>query len=127
NCHQPIEVDPQSLSVAAVQPEGQHPSPLTHVVMTAWTHAAVQVLALPVSVSVVQALPSVQLVGQLPTIAESQVSPDSTTPSPHRPTGVQVKPSPVKPLLHVQVNDPGEFEQVALALQPPLFVRHSLT
>ena len=44
----------------------------------------------PVSVSVVQALPSSQLVGQAPVpdkIPLSQVSPDSTTPLPQ--TGVQ--------------------------------------
>jgi len=71
---------PQSLSVAEVQPEGQQPSPLLHMVMGSKVQAALHIIALPVRVSVVQALPSLHTVGQL---APSQVSPASTTPLPH--------------------------------------------
>jgi hypothetical protein len=68
----------QSWSLAVTQPAGQQPSPLLHVVIAAKEQAAEQLAALPVSVSVVQALPSLQEVGQL----LSHVSPVSTTPSP---------------------------------------------
>jgi len=49
-------------------------------VIAEWPHASVQAAAEPAVVSVVQALPSLQLAGQLP----SQVSPVSTAPFPHR-------------------------------------------
>jgi hypothetical protein len=75
----------QSGSVAEVQPEGQQPSPGEQVVMVVWVQWAVQVAALPSSVSVVQALPSLQLVGQV--AGGSQVSPVSSTPLPHTATG----------------------------------------
>ncbi len=70
----------QSLSFAVVQPEAQQPSPFVQALMTvSFTHAALQVEALPCSLRVWQ--PTLgQLVGQLP----SQVSPGSTIPSPHR-------------------------------------------
>src|SRR5262245_33609864 len=78
----------QSTSVLKLQPDGQQPSlEKEQVVIALCAHCAVQVLALPTSRSVVQALPSLQLasVGQLD--GGSQVSPTSTTPFPQR--GVQ--------------------------------------
>jgi hypothetical protein len=71
----------QSLSEFASQPAGQQPSPAVQVVIGVEVHWASQLAALPVSVSVVQALPSSQDVGQED--GGSQVSPDSTTPLPH--------------------------------------------
>ena len=71
----------QSASVALVHPEGQQPSPAAHDVMGVVLQAALQLAALPVSVSLVQELESSQLVGQL--AGGSQVSPGSTVPSPH--------------------------------------------
>jgi hypothetical protein len=66
----------QSASVAPVQPAGQQPSLVIEQVETGLVvHSAVQAKALPISVSVVQALPSLQLAGQLP----SHFSPASTT------------------------------------------------
>jgi hypothetical protein len=74
----------QSVSVARVAPAGQHPSPEISAVICRWTQAASQ--ATPVSKSVVQALPSSQVLGQLPSpggeIPTSQASPASRTPSP---------------------------------------------
>src|SRR5690349_3731618 len=67
----------QSLSVLALQPAGQQPSSLLHWV-TCWRRqAAVQLAALPVIESMVQALPSSHVVGHEP--GGSQVSPASTT------------------------------------------------
>ena len=71
----------QSLSFANVHPAGQQPSPPAHVAIALCVHAALQVDELPVSTSVVQALLSLHIVGQL--ACGSQVSPDSTTPLPH--------------------------------------------
>jgi hypothetical protein len=68
----------QSLSLLWLQPAGQQPSPLLQVVMAVKVQAASQVETSPVSVSVVQALPSLQEVGQCP----SQVSPGSIVPLP---------------------------------------------
>jgi len=62
-----------------LHPAGQQPSPLTQVVMAACAHTAEQLDAAPVNVSAVQALPSLQSAGQLP----SQTSPGSTWPLPH--------------------------------------------
>jgi len=62
--------------VAAVQPAGQHPSPDVQAVTGTLAHCALQLAALPVRVSVVQALLSPHEVGQLP----SHVSPASITP-----------------------------------------------
>ena len=53
---------------------GQQPSPDMHAVWRAYVHIALHVEAAPESVSVVQAVPSLQLAGQLP----SQVSCAST-------------------------------------------------
>ena len=54
----------QSLSVAALAPGGQHPSPAAACVMRVWVHVALQ--PLPASVSRVQTSLSVQLCGQAP-------------------------------------------------------------
>ena len=70
----------QLLSLALVQPLGQQPSPLVQVVMLVWLQATLQLAALPVIVSVVHGLLSLQLAGHVP--GGSQVSPDSTTPLP---------------------------------------------
>jgi hypothetical protein len=91
----------QSESVRALQPVGQHASPPVQVVMVVWLQATLQLAALPVSWSMVQALPSLQLVGQ--EAEGSQVSPGSTTSLPQRaeqsesvlashPTGQQLSP-----------------------------------
>jgi hypothetical protein len=66
----------QLLSLVALQPDGQQPSPLVHDVIAVKVHARVH--PVPVNVSAVHELPSVHEVGQLP----SQVSPASTTPFP---------------------------------------------
>jgi len=68
----------QSLSFVESQPAGQQPSPFWQVEMFWWAQATLQLAALPVIVSMVQAFWSSQVVGQLP----SQVSPGSTTPLP---------------------------------------------
>ena len=65
--------------MSEVHVAGHQPSPATQAVMAVWVQTRVQVALLPLAVtSVVQALPSLQLVGQ-----GSQVSPFSTTPLPH--------------------------------------------
>lgn len=74
----------QSLSMANVQLAGQHPSPLMHIVMGLFVHAALHVAALPLMESIVHALLSLQLVGQL--AGGSHVSPASTILLPH--TGI---------------------------------------
>src|SRR2546421_148222 len=64
-----------------LQPAGQHWSPPRQVRIALCEHFAVHELALPVSTSVVQALPSLgQLLGQVP--GGSQVSPFSIMPLP---------------------------------------------
>jgi hypothetical protein len=68
----------QSLSLLALQPGAQQPSPLVQTVTGALSQAALQEAALPTTLSVVQALLSLQEVGQEP----SQVSMPSTTPLP---------------------------------------------
>jgi hypothetical protein len=77
----------QLLSLLALQPEGQQPSPWVQVVMLVVPQIAVQVAALPESESMVQGLPSSQEEGQEP--GGSQVSPGSTTLLPH--TGEQLE------------------------------------
>jgi len=72
------QVAEQSLSLLALQPLGQQPSPLTQAVTCVCVHTALQVAAEPVIASVVQAFPSLQSVGQF----RSQVSLPSTTPLP---------------------------------------------
>jgi hypothetical protein len=76
------QLDEQSLSLFALHPGAQHPSPDWQLVMGVCWQAAEQLPALPVKTSTVQAFPSLQLVGH--DEGGSQVSPTSTTPSPHR-------------------------------------------
>jgi len=76
--HEVVGLQTQSESTPAVHPTGQHPSPPWHEVMFEKEHCAEQVAAAPVSVSRVQALLSLQVVGQFP----SQTSPVSTVPFP---------------------------------------------
>ncbi len=68
----------QSLSLLLLQPGGQQRSPDRHCVMVRCVQAALQVAACPISVSMVQALPSSQLVGHV--LGGSQVSPCSIAP-----------------------------------------------
>ncbi len=75
-----LQVPVQSRSLFASQPPGQQPSPLVHCVMIWLEHATLQFIALPVSASIVQALPSSQLVWQ--DSGGSQVSPASSVPFP---------------------------------------------
>jgi hypothetical protein len=75
------QVGGQSESLLALHPVGQQPSPETQVVMAVWVQATLQVALLPVIWSVVQAMLSLQEVGQED--FGSQVSPFSTTPLPH--------------------------------------------
>jgi hypothetical protein len=84
----------QSLSPGAEQPLGQQVSPLVQTVSGALVHLTLQALAVPVRTSDVQALPSLQVVGQLP----SQVSPGSTTPLPHGGGWQSMSPGRAQPL-----------------------------
>lgn len=43
----------------------------------------------------------------------------------HSFTLIQISPSPENPLRHVQILEPAVLTQLALTLQPPLFVEHS--
>jgi hypothetical protein len=70
----------QSESVLALHPAGQQPSPETQVLIVVWLQATLQLALLPVIRSMVQALLSLQEVGQED--FGSQVSPFSTTPLP---------------------------------------------
>jgi hypothetical protein len=70
----------QSLSVSALQPWGQHPSPASQAVLMALTHTTSQVSGAPLRLSSVHALASSQLLGQV--LAGSQLSPVSSTPLP---------------------------------------------
>jgi hypothetical protein len=72
------QVVEQSASVAEVQPAGQQPSLSAHTAIAVNEHTVSHVATLPPSVSVVQALPSSQLVTQ--PVLGSQVSPGSSTP-----------------------------------------------
>jgi len=69
------------VSPFASAPAGQQPSPSAFIVTRLWAQPALQLLALPVGESVVQASPSSQLVGHAD--GGSQVSPGSSAPSPH--------------------------------------------
>jgi hypothetical protein len=70
----------QSLSLLALQPDGQQPSLLAQAVcMPAFTHATLHIAAVPVRLRSWQPIAG-QVVGQLP----SQVSPLSTMPLPQR-------------------------------------------
>jgi hypothetical protein len=66
----------QLLSLFALHPGAQQPSPPVHAVIGVKTHARVH--AVPVSMSLVHEFMSLHIVGQLP----SQSSPISTTPFP---------------------------------------------
>jgi hypothetical protein len=68
----------QVSSLVVLQPVGQQPSPSAQVVICWWLHTTLQVPALPVIVSMVQALVSAHDEGQSP----SHVSPISTAPFP---------------------------------------------
>ena len=72
------QVPEQSESLVSSQPAGQQPSASTHEVTTWEVQTTLQLAALPVIESTVQALPSSQVTGQLP----SQVSGGSTVPLP---------------------------------------------
>ncbi len=69
------QLEEQSLSVAGVQPGGQQPSSWSHSVMMLKLQLTLQLSALPVMISTVQATRSSQVVGQVP--GGSQVSPYS--------------------------------------------------
>ena len=78
------QTEGQSVSVFALQtaPAGQQPSPETQVAMVVWVQAALQLALLPVSPSMVQALPSLQEARVGHDDGGSQVSPVSTAPLP---------------------------------------------
>jgi hypothetical protein len=81
----PISITPlpqtgvQLPSSFALQPLGQHESPLAQTVIAGYVHCTLHIAALPVRTLLVHELPSSQLAGQLP----SHVSPISTTLLPH--------------------------------------------
>jgi hypothetical protein len=70
------QVAVQSPSVLALQPAAQQRSPPTHCVMVWWLQLRLQLAVLPVDTSMVHALPSLQVLGQV--VCGSQVSPGST-------------------------------------------------
>jgi hypothetical protein len=74
----------QLLSLFALQPGAQQPSPPVHVVIAGYEQTTLHVAAAPARTFVVHEFPSSHVAGQLP----SHVSPDSTTPLPH--TAVQL-------------------------------------
>ena len=104
-----LQLAEQSESFATLHPLGQQPSPPVQAVMTLLLHATLQLWALPVSSSRVQALPSSQPAGHVS--GGSQVSPKSTTPLPQTAPGAPpvpevpppaaVPPPPVAPPLVV--------------------------
>ena len=71
----------QSASFRLVHPFGQQPSPPLHIVIADVVHDALQFALLPVRMSVVHVLPSLQVVGHVP--GGSHVSFMSMLPSPH--------------------------------------------
>jgi hypothetical protein len=73
--------DEQLLSLVALQPVGQQPSPLMHETIGLWPQLTLHVAAEPLVVSIVQAFPSLHVVGH--EAGGSHVSPGSMTPSPH--------------------------------------------
>jgi len=93
----------QSLSLALLQPGAQQPSPPRHWTMEAWEQRRLQLVADPVRPSMVQALSSSQLAGQLP----SQLSPGSTWLSPQL-----AEQSLSFPLLQPAGQQPSELAQV---------------
>jgi hypothetical protein len=72
----------QSVSVLALAPDGQQPSPSTALVMRGCLHSAVQLCALPLRLSAVQASLSSQELGQGFSLPFSQRSEPSSTPLP---------------------------------------------
>jgi len=70
-----------ALVALVLHPAGQQPSPEVQIVIAVWVQATLQLALLPVILSVVHALKSLQLAGQ--DDGGSQVSPFSTTPLPH--------------------------------------------
>jgi hypothetical protein len=73
----------QSLSLFAFAPFGQQPSPLNGLPIAISVHKLLQLFTLPVNRSIVQALLSLQAVGQGSTVLwGSHNSPKSMTPSP---------------------------------------------
>jgi hypothetical protein len=93
------QVAEQSESLPELHAAGQQPSPPVQAVMAVALHATLQVWALPVVWSSVQALPSSQTAGQ--DVAGSQVSPDSTIPlpqvTPEAPPVPELAPVPTTP------------------------------
>ena len=94
----------QSVSLLASQPGAQQPSPSTQAVIAWWAQVTLQFSALPVMASWVQALPSLQSAGQLP----SQVSPSSSMPLPQLVeqslSELKVQPAGQQPSLSAQVS-----------------------
>jgi hypothetical protein len=77
------QIGSQSLSLLAFAPLGQQPSSFFGAVIGTFVHALLQLFALPVSRSVVQALPSSQVVGQgICALFGSHTSPASIVPLP---------------------------------------------
>jgi hypothetical protein len=81
----PISITPlpqtgaQLPSSFALQPDGQHESPLAHTVIAGYVHCTLHIAELPVRTLLVHELPSSQLAGHAP----AHVSPISTTLFPH--------------------------------------------
>jgi len=105
----------QSKSLVGPQPEGQQPSSSTQAIMLNGAHRASQSAAVPKKFSFVQALPSSsQDVAQTPTpsvMAESQLSPLSTSPFPQNddtqaPATPHAKPGPQSPQTPPQPSGP---------------------
>jgi hypothetical protein len=69
----------QLLSFVMLQPDGQQPSPLVHVVIAGYEQATLHDADEPVRTFVVHEFMSSHVAGQFP----SHVSPISTTPLPH--------------------------------------------
>lgn len=78
----PLPQPAQSLSLPGVQVVGQQPSPFAQALMVTRAQAKLQVAALPLVLSIVQALVSTQLAGSGHELGGSQVSPDSSRPLP---------------------------------------------
>jgi hypothetical protein len=106
------QVEGQSASCFCVHPAGQQPSPATQVVMGVWVQATSQVALLPVILSLVQTLPSSQVVGQ--EVCGSQVSLVSTTPLPQ--IGGQSESALVGLVLHPTGQQPSPETQVVMAV-----------
>ena len=97
----------QLLSLLALHPGAQQPSPSVQVVIAVFVQTRLHAPALPDELSVVQELPSLQLTAQLP----SHVSPDSTSLLPH--AGLQ---SSSLLLLHPGAQQPSPSTHAVIAL-----------